>query len=133
MTKEEKNFKVLEIKKYEEKIDKEEKSATVKTFLTGLYLAAAMVFFSVLSKDNLDNTTKLLTIGLGLASTGLGVDELKELIKTISQEVRYEEKLDILQKEVNEYREEKFNEWLEVQKEAIKRKNDYEKVLQKKD
>ena len=77
MTEEQKRFKILKRTSYEEQISQENKEATKKTFLFGFSAAAAIFIFLAAAQQNIDVTTKLVDVGLGLLNTGFGVYHLK--------------------------------------------------------
>ncbi len=100
MTEEQKRFKVLKRTSYEEQISQENKEITKKTFLFGFSAAAAIVIFSASTLQNIDATTRLVDVTLGLIDTGFSVYSLKDLIQAIGKKTMLQGKIEDINTEL---------------------------------
>lgn len=100
MTEEQKKFKILKRTSYEEQISQENKESTKKTFLFGLFAAAALCAFSTAACANVDRTLGFINIFLGSVNTGLGAYNLKGLIESISKKTKLQMKVEDINSEL---------------------------------
>mgnify|MGYP004497205461 CR=1 FL=1 len=103
MTNEEKRFKIVKVKKYEDELSKENRKAIINTFLmaTSSLTAASFLFVLInlglwdLANINIDTTLpKILSGILVPAEMGLAISELKDMVEAISRKTVLKAKID---------------------------------------
>lgn len=102
MTNEEKRFKIVKVKKYEDELSKENRKAIIKTFLMAVdAILAAACFYSLVTTNiwdlaniNYPTLLKLLSGILVPAEMGLAISELKDMVEAISRKTVLKAKID---------------------------------------
>ena len=102
MTNEEKRFKIVKVKKYEDELSKENRKAIINTFLmaTSSLTAASFLFVLInlglwdLANINYPTLLKLLSGILVPAEMGLAISELKDMVEAISRKTVLKAKID---------------------------------------
>ena len=100
MTEEQKKFKILKKTSYEEQVSKEDKKATMDTFLIGLNAAAAIIvsIYAMQSKD----IPARLAFGLqGFLLSGVSAYHLKNLIQAIGKKTILQSKIEDIDTEID--------------------------------
>lgn len=100
MTNEEKRFKVEKVKKYERELSSENRQSIKKTFLMGMSSLAAAACFSTLTKQNADETIKIISMILGSANIGFAICNLRGMLETVSKKTVLKTKIEDINEEL---------------------------------
>lgn len=101
MTNEEKRFKIVKVKKYEDELSKEDKKVTINTFLVAIgSLSAAACFCGLVittdASQNIINPTllKLLFSIMAPVEMGLTIPMLRDMVEAIGRKTVLKAKID---------------------------------------
>ncbi len=100
MTNEEKRFKIVKVKKYEDELSKEDRKVTINTFFVAIgSLAAAACFCGLVTTDasqNIINPTllKLLFSIMAPVEMGLTIPMLRDMVEAIGRKTVLKAKID---------------------------------------
>ena len=100
MTNEQKRFKILKKKSYENQISIEEKKATKQTFMLGLSAAAIIAGLIISTDVSRYGIERIIGLGISMIGTFGAVDYLKELIESICRKINLQSKVEDIDNEI---------------------------------